>query len=308
MARREWSPTVAECRFLSREDLSREWSIAVRRAAAAKFPMQTVELGKASRMAAYLVLAERLDEATAKRHLRAAARRSGITPAQAEKVIGDRYLDGRAYAVSEEYHERYEGGIRGHAPGAFSAVASGSSTYDFENQFQIDPSCLVPLPPAVLVHRGHHLFRPPIGIGLPRFDGGKVHLDAVFATSAGSAWTLLRKGRLRGVSIYAATNEFHRGVSGQLTRGTLVAVDVVRTPADETAAIGNATEARQLSVGQRRTQQLLDEYIANDANPLGSDLLRAASQMGVAALDVLAPIVAPLRAERGRRSLAECKA
>ena len=54
--------------------------------------------------------------------------------------------------------------------------------------------------------------------------------------------------------------EFHRGINGRLTRGTLVAVDLVRTAADDKAMISTVVGGDKLTPGQRRTQQAFDAY------------------------------------------------
>lgn len=299
--RRPWHPTQAELRYLPREALEEQWSFVIRRAAGAQFPRQTVELRSAAYLAGHLVVAERYPEDKAKDHLRAAAKRAGIRPVEADRAIADAYLQGRAHALGE----LSRGGIEHQPPGAFSAVASAQTTYDYENDFHIDPLALVPLPRAVLVHRGHDLRKAPVAIAVPVVRDGAVHIDGVFASQqfgseAGPAWTLVRTKRIRGVSIYAATNEFHRGVDGRLVSGTLVSVDLVRTPADDKASIGEITPAASMTTGQRQTQHLLDRYLADERNPLGRDLHIDACQRGAAALDILAPVVAPMVAERAR--------
>ncbi len=138
-----------------------------------------------------------------------------------------------------------------------------------------------------------------------------LRVDGVFATppstsnadwnpAIGDAWTLTRTGRVRGVSINARMNEFHRGLAGRITSGVLVAVDLVppgSRPMDPEARIEGVVAGDQLSPAQRQTQRLFDQYLANPRNPDGRALFMNADR-GAEALDVLAPIVAPLRAER----------
>ncbi len=304
--RTRWHPTVAEVRFLDRRDLHQAWSAALRRAAKAQFPKKTVELRDAAYLAAKLVVGERLDEDRARAYLDKAASQSGVGPAEGKRVIADAYLMGRAHAFAE----LARGGSEGHPPGAFSAVACASELYDHTLGMTAEPSSLLPLPVAVLVHAGHDDSRSAVGVGVPSYRDGVVHLDAVLASRAGPAWTLVRTGCLKSVSISAHCTEFHRGTHGRLIRGILTSVDLVRTPADEKALIGDVVEGQRLSPGQRKTQRLLDEYLDDPRNPRGLDLMADAERRGAAAgveiLDCLAPLVAPLRAELAhtRRSFA----
>jgi hypothetical protein len=294
---RPWHPTVAECSFMSKDELERRWSTAIRGAARAVFPKQTVALRDAAYLGAKLVIAGRITEERARQHLHKAARLGGVPAGQAERAITSAFLMGQAHGFGEQAR----GCIEGDHPGAFSAVASGAVTYDHANQFFVDPGGL-DLGPAVLVHAGHDVFTEPVGVGVPSYRNGVVRIDAVFASSAGPSWTLTRTRRLRSVSVLAHATEFHRGTSGRLVRGTLIAVDLVRTPADDKATITEVVEASKLTPGQRRAQRLLDEYLANSSSPRGDDLFRAADRRGVDALDVLAPIVAPMRTGRGQAS------
>lgn len=309
---RRWHPTQAEVRFLSREALDQEWSVVIRRAAAAEFPRQTVELRTAAFVAGHLVVGGRLTAPKAMEHLHAAANRAGVPADQAQRAIEGGYANGQTRA-SLELDCGGRLGLDDHPPGAFSAVAAVSTRYDHENNFFVDPAGLLPLPAAVLVHfdhdKSHDLTKAPVAVGVPSFRDGAVHVDAVFSSLTGDAWTLVRKGRLRSVSVLAAAAEFHRGAEGRLTRGTLVAVDLVRSPADKEAAIGKVVEGDKMTPGQRRTQELFDNYLYRPANqptsPRGAALLEAAERRGVEAMDVLAPVVAPLREERAKRHLAE---
>ena len=133
------------------------------------------------------------------------------------------------------------------------------------------------------------------------FRDGKVVVDAVFSTCAGDAWILTHKARVDGVSIWAAGGEFHRGASGRLVTSTLVSVDLVRSPADKQARITAVVEGATLTPGQRSTQTLFDQYLANPCNPRAHNIFAAAESRGIEALDVLAPVVAPLVAERAAR-------
>ena len=295
-----WYPTVAECRFMDRDEVQSCWSTAVRGAARAVFPKKTVALRHAAHLGAFLVVTDRLSEARVNEHLRRAAKAAGVGPQETERVIHDGYVSGQAHA----FGQIDRGGVEGDHPGAFTAVAAASDQYDIRLKMFIDPGGLLPLPPAVLVHRGHNPKSLPVGVGIPSYRDGAVHLDAVFASTAGESWTLVRKGRVRSVSILIHTAEFHRGVSGRLTKGELVAVDLVRTPGDERALIGEVVEGRKLTQGQRKAQRLLDAYLANSTNPNGMDLFSAVARQGLTAMDVLAPVVAPLRAERGGSAVA----
>ena len=294
-----WFPTVAELQWMAPDAAVATWRTAVRRAARAKFPRQTAALHSAAHLAGFLVVAGRFDEERARLHLEKAAHIAGLRPAEVERVFADGYLMGREHALGE----LHRGHPAGDPPGGFSAVASASATYDADNRFFIDPGGL-DLGPAVLIHLGHDLERAPVGVGIPSRRDGIVHVDAVFASRAGDGWTLVRRGRIHAVSIMAQMTEFHRGLEGRLARGTLVAVDLVRTAADDKAVIETVVGGDKLTPGQRRTQGLIDTYLANDRNPTGVDLVRAAEQRGTAALDVLAPIVAPILEERGRATVA----
>ena len=199
----------------------------------------------------------------------------------------------------------------GHPPGAFTAVAaSATAQYDHDHDLYVEASALLPLPAAVLVHLGHDLDSRAVAVAVPTYRDGVLRVDGVFATPStsnanwnpgiGDGWTLTRTGRVRGVSINARMNEFHRGLAGRITSGVLVAVDLVppgSRPMDPEARIEGVVAGDQLTPAQRQTQRLFDQYLANPRNPDGRALFMNADR-GADALDVLAPIVAPLRAER----------
>jgi hypothetical protein len=293
--------TVAEARYISKDELESYWSDAVRAAARGKFPLQGVALHDAAYLAGKLVLAGRMSEDAVRAHMQKAARLAGVRDGEAERAIEKAWLLARAHGL-EEVARGYP---TGHEPGAFVAVAAGSVTYDHDRQMHVEPAALAPLPAAVLVHRGHDATREPVGIGIPRFVDGAIHVEAVFGTAvtAGDTWTLVRTGRLCSVSTSVQALEYYKGVDGRLTRGVLTAVDLVRAPADETATVGKVIPGDKSSPGQRRTQRLFDDYLDDARNPLGVDLAVAAQRDGIGALDVLAPIVAPLRAEHGRSAV-----
>lgn len=293
----DWCPTMAEIRFLTPDQRVEVWRAAVRAAGRPAATLQTLALRRAASLGAYLVIAGCITEDRAREHLAAAAKRAGLPPTTAERVITSGYLAGSCSAFAEMGDD---GAVSGHLPGAFSAVARASGTYDHEKGYRIDPASLV-LGAGVLVHDGHHMDKEPVAVAVPSVRDGAVHVDAVFASSAGSAWTLVRTGRLCSVSIVANTEEFHTGANGRLVRGNLLAVDLVDYPADKKAIVGRVVEAKKMSAGQRRTQALFDQYLDDPKSPRMRSLMRNVELLGVEAMDVLAPVVAPLRAERARQ-------
>ena len=287
-----WVPTAAEARFLGRDAMLRRFQATVRAAERGS------GLFQASYLAAILVEVGYLTEEQAKERLRATVKSGDLGSARAESTIASSY----ALACEHSLVARHPGS---RAPvGGFSAIASASEVYDHKWRFSSGPSALLPLPVAVLVHAGHDARTDPVGVAIPSFVDGAVHIDAVFATRttrARDAWTLTLKQRLDTVSISARPLEWHSGDRGQLVRGVLTAVDLVRSPADEKALVTKVVDGRALTAGQRATQEALDDYLADPHNPRGLDLGAAVERNGIAAMDCLAGVVAPMLEERGRR-------
>lgn len=298
-AGRSWHPTLAECRFLPGEELSAAWSAAVRRAARAQFPRQTVELRSSAYLAAKLVVADRLKEESAKQHLRRAARKAGLGSQETERAIRDGFLSGQAHALEEQL----DGGVRGHSPGAFTAVASARDMYHHDERLFADPGALSPLPTAVFVHYGHQPLTTPVAVAVPRFSGKRIQVDAVFSSGAGDAWTLTRTGRLPAVSTDVRCIEFHRGLNGRLVNGVLLSVDLVDVGMDDEALVTSVVAADKLTPAQRQVQKNLDRYLADARNPSAIDMRASVERSGATAFDALAPVVSPLRAELGRRAV-----
>ncbi len=136
-----------------------------------------------------------------------------------------------------------------------------------------------------------------MAVGIPRMHQGAVEVDAVFSSSPGDAWTLLRKGRLPAVSIYAAPLEFHRGIDGRLVNGVLVSVDLVRSGADKAAKITGVADGADLTPAQRQVQRNFDDYLWDPKSPLGANLFDRAESHGPDAMEPLRSVVAPLLGE-----------
>jgi hypothetical protein len=182
----EWTPTVAEARFFGRDAMLEHWRAALRTVARSSIP-QSPKLGRASYLAAILVETGYLDEARAKELLRAAANKAGMPPARVDEVMS------RSYSLACVHSLQLRSPASRQEVGGFSAVASASETYDYENRFSVGPTALLPLPVAVLVHGGHDLEQAPVGVAVPSFRRGAIHVDAVFSTTstrARDAYTL----------------------------------------------------------------------------------------------------------------------
>lgn len=184
--------------------------------------------------------------------------------------------------------------------GAFHAVASTCGVWN--GRVHTPAVTMRPLPAAVLVHVGHSVEAQrdgPVGIAVPSLDAeGRVVVDAVLASSAVQASDLIRTGPFCAVSIvtWGCPPTLVRHWR-DLHREILVAVDVVDHPADRNALIDRVFYVNSLTEGQRRTREALDSYLA-DGGPCQVDFSLRFDELGIAAFDPLAPIVAPLRAER----------
>lgn len=181
-------------------------------------------------------------------------------------------------------------------PGAFSASACVENRYDHEIGMFIEPGALRPLPRAVLVHVGHDLESRPVAVAVPSCTDGVVRVDAVFSSSARDAWVKVQKGTLRSTSIYAHLQDFHRGPSGRMVKGVLIAVDLCPTGADPQAKLTRITGGVDLTPAQREVQHRFDRYLADPLSLRGLDFLAACELRGAGAeaLDPLGPVVSPL--------------
>lgn len=106
---------------------------------------------------------------------------------------------------------------------------------------------------------------------------------------------MVERGLIKSMSIridVAAEQRRRRHV--EVVHASLLAVDFVVFPADPGAAVLSVTPAERMTPAEREVQALFDRYLA-DGGPQCVDVVAAASQEGVAALDVLGDVVAPLR-------------
>lgn len=181
---------------------------------------------------------------------------------------------------------------------AFTAVASTDHIYRDE---RITPSSLI-LPPAVLCHLGHSLAAMasgPVGIAVPMFRDGRVIAEVVLASHAVEASDLLRRGRIRGVSIVVRSCMWtFLQPQIELLRGTVTAVDLAdRRHADPGALIERVTYVNGMTDAQRRCRAALDAYLADCANPQQIDFEAALEARGVAVFDPLVSVVEPLQGD-----------
>jgi hypothetical protein len=98
----------------------------------------------------------------------------------------------------------------------------------------------------------------PISVAVPRFRDGIIEAEAVFRSAAygspaGDAWTLLRRGRLPSVSIYAVAQDFYRGADGRLVRGVLTSIDLCEQGKDERAQVTNVVAAQAMTPADPRS-------------------------------------------------------
>ena len=103
------------------------------------------------------------------------------------------------------------------------------------------------------------------------------------------------------MSISTRPLESYRCLNGRLVKGVLTSVDLVRTGLDEEAKVTSVVTADKMTSAQRQVQRAFDRYLEDPANPSAIDVRANVDRQGAAALDVLAPIVAPLRQEYGER-------
>ncbi len=275
---------------MSKDELERCWSAAIRGAARAVFPKQSAALGHAAYLGGVLTVAGRISEERVHEHLDRAAKVAGVRPEEAERVTQRSFHLGRAHALGEVARG---GAVEGHPPGAFRAVAAASDMYHHELEMFVDPGALTPLPVATLVYLNHEFEPDPVAVAVPRMSGGLIEVDAVFSSAAGAAWTLTRTGRLPAVSIYARCLEFHRGASGRLVKGVLTSVDLCDVGKDERAKVTSVVPAAKMTPAQREVQRRFDQYLA-DASPVAFDFFDRVERQGAGALEPLRPVVAPL--------------
>lgn len=179
--------------------------------------------------------------------------------------------------------------------GGFTAVASTSGVWNGRHNA---PWAMRPLPPAVLVHVGHELdamIAGPVGIAIPSFAAERIEVEVVLASTAKEASDRIRSGHLSAVSVVVGYYPVRHW--RDIHRECLLAVDLVKAPADRNALLERVTYDGGMTDGQRRTQAAFDAHLAN-LGPCQLDLVSRFQEIGIAAFDSLAPIVEPLRTER----------
>lgn len=178
-------------------------------------------------------------------------------------------------------------------PGAFAGVAA-TGAYDYRRCQAVPVAALLPLPVATLVHWDHGFRQQPVGVAVPRFANGVIEVGAVFRSRSCGPWALTSVGS--GLSLRASVAGFD---GNDVVHGTLVAVDLVSVPADTGARVRSMTTFEELSPEQLECQRRLDAYLSDLTNPQGFELFEASERDGVFALDVLAPVVAPILNQQG---------
>ncbi len=160
--------------------------------------------------------------------------------------------------------------------GSISAIACTDSSDGWD---RVTPALFQRLPTAVLVHRGHGWNEDgvpvdPVAIGVPKRVGRVLILQAVFGTSeaARRAWIEVYSGGVRGVSVVAEALNFRVPRAGgfRVTDWALLAVDLVRFPADERAWIEDVNV--RLTPAEREVQLRFDRYVTDPKSKLGVDL------------------------------------
>lgn len=121
--------------------------------------------------------------------------------------------------------------------GGFTAVAS---TADLDRDGEvIDPGAFEPLPKTVPL-LAFHKMDDPIGLVRPRYQGGRLMIDATFASTARAqeVRALVSEGAVPAVSVgfMAATKKSVNGVP-HITRAELIEVSVVSIPSNRAAVI-----------------------------------------------------------------------
>jgi hypothetical protein len=177
-------------------------------------------------------------------------------------------------------------------PGGFSAVAA-TGAYSATWNRVIPVAAFLPLPVAVLVHAEHRPDAFPVGVGVPRFVDGAIHIDAVLGSHARSAWERVRRYEV-GVSILAQAGSDYVDSDGVrvVSLATLAAVDLVLNPADSGARIKVTRQV--LSPEQRDVQRRFDDWLDRQTAGVGQQFLYSAHCIGADAMDELADIVAPM--------------
>ncbi len=157
----------------------------------------------------------------------------------------------------------------------------------------------------MLVHDSHawqagQPLDPPIGVPVPRFDGDRVLIDAVLASTATCAWNKTLHQGAPAVSIVAEGDDLNFGLApggGMEGAGwALIAVDIVHAGDDESAVM--FAWRSELTEAEAEVQRRLDGFLGDPCSPLAVDLLDRSRTVGVAALGPLRSLVEPLLARR----------
>lgn len=151
--------------------------------------------------------------------------------------------------------------------GGFTAVAS-TAELDRDGEI-IDPGAFNAgprgLPPTVPL-LAYHNMNDPIGVCRPRYEGGRLLIDARFASTARAQElrTLVNEGALSSVSVGFITAKRRADAQGvtHITAAELLEVSVVAVPSNPGALILATRAAKRLMSDPRETYALLRAELA----------------------------------------------